>query len=103
MYIQIFKHVSLNYEIKITDFYRLKNTFSPHSKGLANYVPEIFKAAATSHPLPTLPNYLTEEQDNYFLLCDVLPEDRLLREQLQQKRLVRNYCCFIFEVNSSVV
>ncbi|XP_019398937.1 PREDICTED: zinc finger protein 277 isoform X1 [Crocodylus porosus] len=28
-----------------------------------------------------------EEQDNYFLLCDVLPEDRLLREQLQQKRL----------------
>ncbi|KAF4800263.1 zinc finger protein [Turdus rufiventris] len=28
-----------------------------------------------------------EEQENYFLLCDVLPEDRLLREQLQQKRL----------------
>ncbi|XP_009976394.1 PREDICTED: zinc finger protein 277-like [Tauraco erythrolophus] len=28
-----------------------------------------------------------EEQDNYFLLCDALPEDRLLREQLQQKRL----------------
>uniref|UniRef100_A0A8C4J093 Zinc finger protein 277 n=1 Tax=Dromaius novaehollandiae TaxID=8790 RepID=A0A8C4J093_DRONO len=28
-----------------------------------------------------------EDQDNYFLLCDVLPEDRLLREQLQQKRL----------------
>lgn len=66
-----------------------------HAKGLANYVPEIFKAAAASHSLPTLPNLLTEEQDNYFLLCDVLPEDRLLREQLQQKRLVRNYCCFI--------
>ncbi|RMC10115.1 hypothetical protein DUI87_12913 [Hirundo rustica rustica] len=30
-----------------------------------------------------------EEQDNYFLLCDVLPEDRLLREQLQQKRLAK--------------
>uniref|UniRef100_A0A8D0GQC4 Zinc finger protein 277 n=1 Tax=Sphenodon punctatus TaxID=8508 RepID=A0A8D0GQC4_SPHPU len=28
-----------------------------------------------------------EEQDNYFLLCDVLPEDRVLREQLQQKKL----------------
>ncbi|KAM6203157.1 zinc finger protein 277 [Rhynchocyon petersi] len=28
-----------------------------------------------------------EEQDNYFLLCDVLPEDRLLREELQKKRL----------------
>uniref|UniRef100_A0AAY4DZ05 C2H2-type domain-containing protein n=1 Tax=Denticeps clupeoides TaxID=299321 RepID=A0AAY4DZ05_9TELE len=28
-----------------------------------------------------------ENQENYFLLCDVLPEDRILREQLQQKRL----------------
>ncbi|XP_072915562.1 zinc finger protein 277 isoform X1 [Hemitrygon akajei] len=28
-----------------------------------------------------------EEQADYYLLCDVLPEDRVLREQLQQKRL----------------
>ncbi|XP_054845159.1 zinc finger protein 277 isoform X2 [Eublepharis macularius] len=28
-----------------------------------------------------------EEQDNYFLLCDALPEDRALREKLQQQRL----------------
>nr|XP_033814251.1 zinc finger protein 277 isoform X2 [Geotrypetes seraphini] len=28
-----------------------------------------------------------EKQDNYFLLCDVLPEDRVLREELQQQRL----------------
>ncbi|KAM4619198.1 zinc finger protein 277 [Polymixia lowei] len=28
-----------------------------------------------------------EKQEHYFLLCDVLPEDRVLREQLQQKRL----------------
>ncbi|XP_066489942.1 zinc finger protein 277 isoform X2 [Tiliqua scincoides] len=28
-----------------------------------------------------------EEQDNYFLLCDALPEDRVLREKLQQQRL----------------
>ncbi|XP_068459956.1 zinc finger protein 277 isoform X2 [Clinocottus analis] len=28
-----------------------------------------------------------EKQENYFLLCDVLPEDRILREKLQQKRL----------------
>ncbi|KAG8439780.1 hypothetical protein GDO86_005809 [Hymenochirus boettgeri] len=28
-----------------------------------------------------------EEQENYFLLCDVLPEDRILREELQQERL----------------
>ncbi|XP_043944612.1 zinc finger protein 277 isoform X2 [Protopterus annectens] len=28
-----------------------------------------------------------EEQEHYFLLCDALPEDRILREQLQQKRL----------------
>ncbi|XP_024911830.1 zinc finger protein 277 isoform X1 [Cynoglossus semilaevis] len=28
-----------------------------------------------------------EKQEEYFLLCDVLPEDRLLREKLQQKRL----------------
>uniref|UniRef100_A0A4W3IXD9 Zinc finger protein 277 n=1 Tax=Callorhinchus milii TaxID=7868 RepID=A0A4W3IXD9_CALMI len=28
-----------------------------------------------------------EEQETYFLLCDVLPEDRVLREQLQQRRL----------------
>ncbi|XP_078076029.1 zinc finger protein 277 isoform X2 [Mustelus asterias] len=28
-----------------------------------------------------------EEQTDYYLLCDVLPEDRVLREQLQQKRL----------------
>uniref|UniRef100_A0A8D0C2R0 Zinc finger protein 277 n=1 Tax=Salvator merianae TaxID=96440 RepID=A0A8D0C2R0_SALMN len=28
-----------------------------------------------------------EEQENYFLLCDALPEDRTLREKLQQQRL----------------
>ncbi|XP_068595642.1 zinc finger protein 277 [Brachionichthys hirsutus] len=28
-----------------------------------------------------------EKQEDYFLLCDVLPEDRLLRERLQQRRL----------------
>ncbi|XP_061630940.1 zinc finger protein 277 isoform X1 [Phyllopteryx taeniolatus] len=28
-----------------------------------------------------------EKQERYFLLCDVLPEDRALREKLQQKRL----------------
>uniref|UniRef100_A0A2K6UVG3 ZN622/Rei1/Reh1 zinc finger C2H2-type domain-containing protein n=1 Tax=Saimiri boliviensis boliviensis TaxID=39432 RepID=A0A2K6UVG3_SAIBB len=28
-----------------------------------------------------------EEQENYFLLCDVLPEDRVLREELQKQRL----------------
>ncbi|XP_069570571.1 zinc finger protein 277 [Brachyistius frenatus] len=28
-----------------------------------------------------------EKQEHYFLLCDVLPEDRVLREKLQQKRL----------------
>ncbi|OCT88992.1 hypothetical protein XELAEV_18017621mg [Xenopus laevis] len=28
-----------------------------------------------------------EQQENYFLLCDVLPEDRVLREELQQERL----------------
>nr|XP_020666116.1 zinc finger protein 277 [Pogona vitticeps] len=27
------------------------------------------------------------DQDNYFLLCDALPEDRALREELQQQRL----------------
>lgn len=35
------------------------------------------------------PLVLTEKQEDYFLLCDVLPEDRILRERLQQKRLVR--------------
>lgn len=63
----------------------------------------MLKTAATSHALPILTDFLTEEQDNYFLLCDVLPEDRLLREQLQQKRLVRNYTYFLFKVNSSIV
>ncbi|XP_021109831.1 zinc finger protein 277 isoform X2 [Heterocephalus glaber] len=28
-----------------------------------------------------------EEQENYLLLCDVLPEDRILREELQKQRL----------------
>ncbi|XP_063783353.1 zinc finger protein 277 isoform X2 [Pseudophryne corroboree] len=28
-----------------------------------------------------------DQQENFFLLCDVLPEDRVLREQLQQERL----------------
>uniref|UniRef100_A0A8C9T178 Zinc finger protein 277 n=1 Tax=Scleropages formosus TaxID=113540 RepID=A0A8C9T178_SCLFO len=28
-----------------------------------------------------------EKQEQYFLLCDALPEDRILREQLQQRRL----------------
>lgn len=35
------------------------------------------------------PDLSTEEQENYFLLCDVLPEDRILREELQKQRLVR--------------
>ncbi|XP_044278971.1 zinc finger protein 277 isoform X3 [Varanus komodoensis] len=30
---------------------------------------------------------LPEDQDNYFLLCDALPEDRTLRENLQQQKL----------------
>lgn len=34
-------------------------------------------------------DFSTEEQDNYFLLCDVLPEDRVLREELQKQKLVR--------------
>lgn len=34
-------------------------------------------------------NLSTEERENYFLLCDVLPEDRILREELQKQRLVR--------------
>lgn len=73
-----------------------------YSKVLANYLPVIINAVATSQTLLTLADLLTEEQDNYFLLCDVLPEDRLLREQLQQKRLVRNYCCFIFKVDTPI-
>lgn len=36
-----------------------------------------------------------EKQELYFLLCDVLPEDRALREKLQQKRLVRT-TVFVF-------
>ncbi|XP_013855649.1 zinc finger protein 277 [Austrofundulus limnaeus] len=28
-----------------------------------------------------------DKQEDYFLLCDALPEDRILREKLQQKRL----------------
>lgn len=28
-----------------------------------------------------------EKQEDYYLLCDILPEDRVLREKLQQKRL----------------
>ncbi|XP_040199747.1 zinc finger protein 277 [Rana temporaria] len=28
-----------------------------------------------------------EQQEHFFLLCDVLPEDRVLREELQQERL----------------
>lgn len=28
-----------------------------------------------------------EKQEDYFLLCDVLPEDRVVREKMQQKRL----------------
>lgn len=31
---------------------------------------------------------ILEQQELYFLLCDALPEDRILREQLQQRRLV---------------
>lgn len=94
----MFKHVSLNYAIKIAVFSRFKKSSrTPNpSRGLADCMPQRFKTAPASHPLPTLPNLLTEEQDNYFLLCDVLPEDRLLREQLQQKRLVRNHCCLLF-------
>uniref|UniRef100_A0A3P9AV38 Zinc finger protein 277 n=1 Tax=Maylandia zebra TaxID=106582 RepID=A0A3P9AV38_9CICH len=32
-------------------------------------------------------NSTAQSQEDYFLLCDVLPEDRVLREKLQQKRL----------------
>ncbi|XP_056138322.1 zinc finger protein 277 [Lampris incognitus] len=37
--------------------------------------------------IKTNSNGPVEKQEHYFLLCDVLPEDRALREQLQQKRL----------------
>ncbi|XP_039177654.1 zinc finger protein 277 isoform X4 [Crotalus tigris] len=37
--------------------------------------------------LTLLVYFVTEDQDDYFLLCDALPEDRELREKLQQQRL----------------
>lgn len=40
----------------------------------------------------------SEKQENYFLLCDVLPEDRVLRERLQQRRLVRNIMLIMIEI-----
>lgn len=40
------------------------------------------------HFWTSLIKLISEQQEHYFLLCDALPEDRILREQLQQRRLV---------------
>uniref|UniRef100_A0A8C5LCL2 Zinc finger protein 277 n=1 Tax=Jaculus jaculus TaxID=51337 RepID=A0A8C5LCL2_JACJA len=48
-----------------------------------------------------------EEQDNYFLLCDVLPEDRILREEIMCLKYIQNnlcYCSFFnFLLTTSII
>lgn len=81
-------------EQPVTEFCSVIKTNSTGPVGaFADRPMRVFPAAAADTRVmmssQTLCFVSTEKQENYFLLCDVLPEDLVLREMLQKKRLVR--------------
>ncbi|KAI2648328.1 Zinc finger protein 277 [Labeo rohita] len=83
---QLLKHMVLDHKLVIADV-----------KLIADFPRYIlyWKKRFTEQPITDFCSVIktnsegpVEQQEHYFLLCDALPEDRILREQLQQRRLV---------------
>ncbi|KAI7811948.1 zinc finger protein 277 [Triplophysa rosa] len=82
---QLLKHVVLDHKLVIADV-----------KLIADFPRYMlyWKKRFTEQPITDFCSVIktnsegpVEQQEHYFLLCDALPEDRILREQLQQRRL----------------
>ncbi|XP_041852240.1 zinc finger protein 277 [Melanotaenia boesemani] len=81
----LLKHLLLDHKLVIADIKLIADLpkYMLYWKGrfLEQPVTDFCSVIKTNSTSPV------EKQEHYFLLCDVLPEDRLLREKLQQKRL----------------
>ncbi|XP_004069426.1 zinc finger protein 277 [Oryzias latipes] len=81
----LLKHLLLEHKLVIADVRLIANLpkYMLYWKGrfLEQPVADFCSVIKTNSAGPA------DKQEEYFLLCDVLPEDRTLREKLQQKRL----------------
>ncbi|XP_072242597.1 zinc finger protein 277 isoform X2 [Leuresthes tenuis] len=81
----LFKHLLLGHKLVIADVKLIADLprYMLYWKGrfLEQQVTDFCSVIKTNSTGPA------EKQEHYFLLCDILPEDRTLREKLQQKRL----------------
>ncbi|XP_054632693.1 zinc finger protein 277 [Dunckerocampus dactyliophorus] len=81
----LLKHLLLEHKLVIADVKLIADLpkYLAHWKGrfLEQPITDFCSVIKTNSTGPV------EQQEHYFLLCDVLPEDRTLREKLQQKRL----------------
>ncbi|KAK1888019.1 Zinc finger protein 277 [Dissostichus eleginoides] len=77
----LLKHLLLEHKLVIADVKLIADL--PKGRFLEQPITDFCSVIKTNSTGPI------EKQEDYFLLCDVLPEDRVLREKLQQKRLVR--------------
>ncbi|KAJ0029020.1 hypothetical protein NQD34_004017 [Periophthalmus magnuspinnatus] len=81
----LLKHLLLQHKLVIADVKLIADLpqYLLHWKGrlLEQPVEDFCSVIRTNSQGPV------EKQEHYYLLCDVLPEDRVLREKLQQKRL----------------
>ncbi|KAM5172282.1 LOW QUALITY PROTEIN: zinc finger protein 277 [Mantella aurantiaca] len=77
----LLKHMIIEHRLVIADV-KLVANFKRRKRHTENVycVTDFYSITAIFHQS-------IEQQENYFLLCDVLPEDRILREELQQERL----------------
>lgn len=82
---QLLKHMVLEHKLVIADV-KLIADFSQYML--------YWKKRFTEQPITDYCSVIktnsegpVDQQEHYFLLCDALPEDRILREQLQQRRL----------------
>uniref|UniRef100_A0A8P4KRN5 C2H2-type domain-containing protein n=1 Tax=Dicentrarchus labrax TaxID=13489 RepID=A0A8P4KRN5_DICLA len=86
----LLKHLLLEHKLVIADVKLIADLskYMLYWKGrfLEQPVTDFCSVIKTNSTGPT-PCLLGGKQEDYFLLCDVLPEDRILRERLQQKRL----------------
>nr|XP_003221251.2 PREDICTED: zinc finger protein 277 [Anolis carolinensis] len=82
---QLLKHMIIEHKLVIADI-KLVADF----KRYMQYWKKRFAEQPTTDFCPVIKTNSEaplEDQDSYFLLCDALPEDRELREKLQQQRL----------------
>ncbi|KAM4553105.1 zinc finger protein 277 isoform 1-T1 [Fundulus diaphanus] len=81
----LLRHLLLDHKLVIADVKLIANLprYMVYWKGrlLEQPVTDFCSVIKTNSTGPV------EKQEDYFLLCDVLPEDRILRERLQQERL----------------